>query len=119
MSCAYSPIPDLSLSATRRDTDEQRPNTYVQGRKASPGRARNLPGPARQVRDEVQLAAMQADGAIALADHIMDGLVNLDLHRRELAREDQTLHLLLTEIESTCVSQVKHSQRNLFNNWGL
>ncbi|MCA1701750.1 MAG: hypothetical protein LC808_00140 [Actinobacteria bacterium] len=71
----------------------------------------------KPVYEEVQLAAKKADGAMALAGHIMEEVVELDRYRRHLGSDDATLHLLLAEIESTGVQQVKRIQRGLFNDW--
>lgn len=74
---------------------------------------------AQEIHREVQLAALRADGAIRMAEHVMDGLVDLDLHRRELAQGDPTLNILLAEIESEAAGQVKKQQRNLYGKWDL
>ena len=72
-----------------------------------------------QIRQDVREAAMKADGAIRIGEHIMDGLVELDAHRRELAGADQTLNVLLAEVEAETVGQVKKIQRNLYGQWEL
>lgn len=69
---------------------------------------------ARAITDETRLTALQADAALALGGHIMEGVVNLDMHRRHLAKDDVTLNLLLAEIEAETVQQVKAVQRSLF-----
>jgi hypothetical protein len=76
-------------------------------------------GQRRRVIDEVRHAALKADGSIALAGHIMAGVMALDGERRHLAKEDPALNLLLAEIEGEAVQQVKAIQRSIFDPWGL
>lgn len=73
---------------------------------------------ARIVYDDVRISALQIDGAIALAGHAMEGLLELDAHRQILAADDLSTHTLLGEIQQQAVAQVKKIQRNLFNDWG-
>lgn len=81
--------------------------------------ARLLNSEARAIKNETRLTALQADAALALGGHIAEGVVDLDLHRRHLAKDDITLNLLLAEIESETVQQVKRIQRSLFNELAL
>lgn len=73
---------------------------------------------ARIVYDDVRLSSLQVDGALALAGHAMEGLVDLDAHRQALAAGELSLHTLLGEIQAQAVAQVKKIQRNLFSDWG-
>lgn len=68
---------------------------------------------------EVRNAVLRADGVIAFGAHVMEGLVDLDDHRKHLAQEDITRNLLLAEIESETVRQIKAIQRGLVNPWGF
>lgn len=70
---------------------------------------------AMEIRNETRLTALQADAALALGGHIMEGVVELDKYRRRLAQEDVTTNLLLAEIEAETIQQVKRVQRSLFN----
>jgi hypothetical protein len=72
---------------------------------------------AADVVNEVRLAAIEADGAMALADHIMYGLMDLDSQRKDLQGSDPLLALMLGEIEATAVRQVKKIQNNLYTQW--
>lgn len=74
---------------------------------------------ARGVYDTARLSSLQVDAALAVAAHIMQGVTHLDDRRREIAKDDPTLNMLLAEIEATAVQQVKGIQRGLFNNWGF
>lgn len=86
----------------------------------SPAEPRQKPTPAELlIRSDVREAAMKADGAIRFGEHVMDGLVELDEHRRALARDDATLNVLLAEVEAETVGQVKKIQRNLYGQWEL
>lgn len=73
----------------------------------------------RAVVERVQLSGHQADGAIALAGHMMRELTDLDRERRTLAQDDVTLNIVLSEIEATAIAQCKQIQRNLYSPWGL
>jgi hypothetical protein len=72
---------------------------------------------ASEVVNEVRLAAIEADGAMALAAHIMQGMVDLDEQRKSLMSNDPLLALMLGEIEATSVRQVKKIQNNLYTQW--
>ena len=74
---------------------------------------------AQDVIDEVRLIGVKLDGAMALAGHAMQGIVELDDHRKALAKDDVGRNLLLAEFEDTCIQQVKSIQRSLYDSWGL
>lgn len=73
---------------------------------------------ARDVIQGVQLAAIKADGALALGGHIMQGAVELDKLRQQLSKGDTAMNLLLSEIEATTISQAQSIQRSAFGNFG-
>lgn len=92
---------------------------YMTG-EATPVRSeRAVTGKARKLHDEVRLSAFKADGALALAGHIMDGVLQLDQHRRELAGDDPVINGLLASIENQAVRDITQIQKSLFNGWGL
>jgi len=74
---------------------------------------RDLSPQGRNVYDEVRLAALKADGATALAGHMMNRLRDLDDNRRQVAQDDATLNLICAEFESEAVQQCKEIQRGL------
>lgn len=74
---------------------------------------------ARVVREDVRLAGLKVDGAVALAGHAMNGLIELDKYRQDVAKGDITHNLILAEIEEAALAQVKSIQRGIFNSWGL
>jgi hypothetical protein len=74
---------------------------------------------AKKLINEVRIAALKTDGALALGDHIMTEIVELDDHRHALGRDNLALNLVLAEIEATAISQCKGIQRGLFNRWGV
>lgn len=78
---------------------------------------RAVAGKAKQVFDEVRLTSLKAEGALALAGKIMEGVVELDKHRRALAGEDAVLNMMLTDIEVTAVARASRIQRELFDRW--
>lgn len=73
----------------------------------------------RVIFEEVRLAAMQVDGAVALAGHIYEGVVELDAYRRSLGRDDVVLQLQLGEIQHTALRQIQRIQANLYSDWSL
>jgi hypothetical protein len=74
---------------------------------------------AKVAHDEVRLRAFQADGALALAGHIMDGVTALDRHRRDLDQGDPVTRALLADIEQEALFSVRQIQRDLYNGRGL
>ncbi len=74
---------------------------------------------AKAVYDEVRIKAFQADGALALAGHIMEGILGLDQKRRTLAQDDPVTNALLADIQSQAMYQVKKIQANLFDDWNM
>ena len=73
----------------------------------------------KSVQDEVRLTAIKAEGALALAAHIMEGVIGLDEHRKSISAGDPVTDVLLTEIEVAAVRHVKSIQGSLYNNWRL
>jgi hypothetical protein len=92
---------------------------YMNGDARVSRRDREVATRAKQVHDEVRLAAFKGDGALALAGHLMEGTVELDERRRALAKGDPITNALLADIEQTAVFQVRKIQSRLFNDWGL
>lgn len=74
---------------------------------------------AKKVYDETRLAGLKADGAMALAGHIMDGYVMLDQKRQALTDGDPVLNAMLAEIQVAAVRKVKSIQSNLFDGWEM
>lgn len=79
--------------------------------------ARRLRRDARRVVEETQLQALQTDGVMALAEHIMTGIVKLDTTRRVLARGDVGVNSILADIEARALLQVRKIQSETFNPW--
>lgn len=98
----------------RRDLQE-----YVNGDARVARQDREVVAKAKEVHDEVRLAGFKADGAMALAGHIMEGAIGLDDHRRTLAGNDPIRNALLADIEQQAIFQVKKIQARLFDEWGL
>jgi hypothetical protein len=48
----------------------------------------------------VRIKSFQADGALALAGHIMEGILGLDNRRRMLAQDDPITNALLADIQA-------------------
>ena len=80
---------------------------------------RDLVGRAKIVYDNVRLAALEADGAMALGAHIMEGTAQLDAHRRALAGNNEALNAVLCGIELDTVRQAQTIQRQAFNRFGI
>jgi hypothetical protein len=67
----------------------------------------------RRVKDDVELAALMGDGALAVAARFKRGLKALDEERESLARNDLQ-HEILGEIEDEARLQLKVIQRNMY-----
>lgn len=91
---------------------------YTNGEVAVPYRDRSVAKRAKDVFDEVRLNALKADGAMALAGHIMEGVVELDNLRREISQGDPALEAMLMSFESTALRQMAKIQRELYDPWG-
>jgi hypothetical protein len=72
---------------------------------------------ARAVYNEVQLARIEVDGAMVLAEHIMNRTLNLDVTRRQLSQDDPLVNLMLAEIEATALRQARAIQNQLYTEW--
>lgn len=64
---------------------------------------------------EVQLAGRRAEGQIAFAGHVMQGLTELNAYKRQLAQDDPSLSLILSEIEMNAARACSRVQRDLFS----
>jgi hypothetical protein len=73
----------------------------------------------QRVYDQARVAAVKADGAVALAAHIMEQVVGLDRYRQSLSEGDPMLGLVLGDIEANAIRQCKKIQNNLYNPWGF
>jgi hypothetical protein len=92
---------------------------YITGEARPRSQDRALVSQARGVYNDVRLAALKADGAMALGAHIMEGAAQLDAHRRALAGNDPALNAILCEIELSTVRQAQIIQRQTFNLFGI
>lgn len=84
-----------------------------------PPRDRKLARSAKEAVDEVRLAALRADGAMALAAHIMEGFVGLDDFRKSLSGGDPLKDTMLMDIEAAALRQVRGIQTGLYNRWDV
>lgn len=92
---------------------------YASGN-ARPARMdRTVARQAKGVYDEVRIKSFQADGALALAGHIMEGILGLDNRRRTLAQDDPITNALLADIQAQAMFQVKKIQAQLFDEWNM
>lgn len=92
---------------------------YMNGDRKVARRDREVAGNAKTIHDQVRLAGFKADGAMALAGHIMEGMVGLDDQRRMLARNDPVTSTILADIEQQALFQVKKIQGRLYDGWEL
>lgn len=74
---------------------------------------------AKEYYDEVRLRSFRADGAMALAGHIMEGITALDARRQALAKDDPMMNGILGQIEAVAITQARTIQENLYNPWNL
>jgi hypothetical protein len=74
---------------------------------------------AKKIYDEVRLQGFKAEGATALAGHIMEQAVSLNERRQALSQGDPVTEALLTDIQMTAMRELKKVQSSLFNDWNL
>lgn len=74
---------------------------------------------AKRIHDEVREAAFEADGALALGGHIMEGAVGLDEKRKGLQDGTPERDMMLADIMKQAVSTCAGIQANLYNGWRL
>ncbi len=92
---------------------------YSKGSTPVPRQDRRVAREAKESFDEVRLRALQADGAMALAGHLMEGLIALDARAQSMAAGDPIKMAILMEIEATAILQCKNIQRGLYQSWGF
>ena len=92
---------------------------YVSGNVRPARQDRGLVGQAKVVSDDVRLRAFKVEGALALAGHIMEGVVGLDNRRRAMAQNDPITTALLADIQARALLQVQKIQAGLFEDWDL
>lgn len=92
---------------------------YVRGEARVSRPDRFVAGQAKAIHDEVRLAGFKVDGAFALAGHIMEEGVALDMRRRMLDKGDPVLRSILADFEQQAFFAAKKIQANLYNDWGL
>ena len=92
----------------------------AKGEEAAPYRDRRVARQAKQLYDDVRLAGMAIEGAAALAAHAMETASALDAERQQLpGSADPILNMVLLEMESTGLAQMKRAQRRAFDRFGL
>jgi hypothetical protein len=102
----------------RRHTGSNELMQMATGRRKPETRAdRESARAAADVVNEVRLAAIEADGAMALTVHIMHGVADLNDERKQLTGDDPLLALMLGEFMATGVRQVRKIQSNLYTQW--
>ncbi|MGJ5804373.1 hypothetical protein ACSCB1_35490 [Streptomyces europaeiscabiei] len=92
---------------------------YATGELKAPGKDRALARRGKDFYDDVRLKALQSEGVMALAGHIMEGLVTLDNKRQALACGDPVTNATLAEIQATAIAQAKKLQSDLTDGWKL
>ena len=68
---------------------------------------------------DTQIVNFKISAAVAVGEHAMSEITELDDHRVFLAAGDPTKNMLLAEFEAETVQQVKNLQRSLFNDWRM
>lgn len=69
------------------------------------------------VRRATSVGLAKGDGLAAFGEQTMSNLAALDQHRRLLARGDETLNNLLTEVEIGHVMSVLNEQRGMYRRY--
>jgi hypothetical protein len=99
----------MPLDLTRYFTGETRP----------PREDRALAARAKATRDFTREAAWDVSAVFALGAHVMREAKQLDDERIRLAGDAPDLHMMMAEIEATCIQQAKEIQRTRFSQWGI
>lgn len=68
----------------------------------------------KQIYDETRVAGLKATATLALASHMMEGISELDQHRKRLAGDDPMLNALLGQIEMGAIRKLSGIQTSLF-----
>jgi hypothetical protein len=92
---------------------------YATRETAVPWRDREVAGRARRLYNEVQVADFKAKASFALAASIMQGAVELDQVREQLAGGDPVRSAILADFEAIAFMKAKNIQRNLFGDFGF
>lgn len=92
---------------------------YARGEISPRRQDRAIAAASRDLFNEVRLATLKADGAMALAAHLMEGMTGLDEQRRSLSRGDQIADVMLAEIQIATLHAVKKIQTSLYDQWGM
>jgi len=79
---------------------------YASGEVKPRSEDRAVTARAKKFYDKVREADFQARGIIALTADVMDGMADLDAHRKKLAQDDPGLNTLLAQMELTAADQV-------------
>lgn len=85
----------------------------------SPSQDRRRKQTDRSVVDRIRLQALRADGVMALAEHIMAGVRDMDDTRRLLSRGDPGMNTVLADIEARALLQISKIQAQTFSPWDL
>ena len=68
---------------------------------------------AKEVYDRIRLADFEARGIMALSADVMEGLAELDAHRKKLAGDDPALNALLTPFEIEAAMEAREIIREV------
>lgn len=90
---------------------------YARNELSVPRADRAVAKQAKRVYDEVRLKTLQAQGSIAMAGTIMEGITDLNQRRQQLSGDDALLNMSLVEIQANTVRHVTRIQSSLFNQW--
>lgn len=67
-----------------------------------------------RIRSEVRLAEDISTGVFDVYEHAMDGMTELDIHRRRLAGDDPALNMLLAQMQLDARKTVRRVIGGLF-----
>jgi hypothetical protein len=109
----------IEKRSSMRENRENNLTLYATGQLRARGDERSVAARGKRVYDDVRLSALKADGAFALGAHIMEGITDLDSHRRALAGGNQQLDAVLSAIELDTIRQVQGIQRGLYSPFGI
>lgn len=92
---------------------------YVRGDIRPPALDRQVARRGRRAYDDARYIGLRMDATYALAGHAMEGLVDLDTHRKRLAGDDDGLNMQLLDIQRTAAQAANRSVDRFARGFGF
>lgn len=92
---------------------------FIRGEARPARRDQNLVRRGRQVYEDVHETVLRERGGFAIAGDIMEGVADLNQHRRRLAGDDPGLNMELLDIELEAIHGARHELRSYYDRRGF